>query len=79
MRTHYRNGEEITLSCGCDSCNPARINGTLCHEQGCPDAWRDYLVECCECGMEFYPEERGQRHCSGCMAIPEDDWNPMEE
>lgn len=73
-RTHYRNGDKITLACGCDSCNPAMVNGVLCHEQGCQDAWRDYLAECRECGMEFYPEERGDRLCSGCTAIPEYDW-----
>lgn len=42
-RTHYRNGDEIHLSCGCNSCSPCRINGVLCHETGCPDAWRDDL------------------------------------
>lgn len=42
MRTHYRNGDEIQLKhCGCDGCNPCMINGVLCHETGCPYAWKD--------------------------------------
>lgn len=41
-RSTYRNGDPIGLiHCGCDSCNPSMINGALCHEHGCPDAWRD--------------------------------------
>lgn len=62
MRTHYRNGDEITLG-GCDGCTVMRINGVLCHEPGCPDAWRDYSVECKECGCDFYPDHRGQQFC----------------
>jgi hypothetical protein len=43
MRTHYRNGDEIGLQyCGCDGCSPCMVDGVLCHEHGCPDAWRDY-------------------------------------
>ena len=42
MRTTYRNGDEIGLRYnGCDGCSPATVNGVLCHETGCPDAWRD--------------------------------------
>ena len=73
MRTNYRNGDEITLSCGCDGCSPSMINGTLCHETGCPDAWRDYSVECFECGCDFQPESRGQRVCPDCLNPPEDE------
>lgn len=72
-RTNYRNGDEITLLCGCDGCSPMMINGTLCHETGCPDAWRDYEVECFDCGCDFYPEERGQRVCDGCANPVDDD------
>lgn len=75
-RTHYRNGDEITLACGCDSCSPSRINGVLCHEAGCPDAWRDCPVDCFTCGCEFFPEERWQGTCPDCAAeeeIPLDD------
>jgi len=66
-RTNYRNGDEITLQCGCNSCSPSRINGTLCHEAGCPDAWRDYSIYCRECGGDFLREERGQRTCTHCF------------
>jgi len=51
----------------CQSCEPSRINGVFCHEQGCPDAWRTELRECKECGSEFRPEHRHQRLCChGC-------------
>jgi hypothetical protein len=66
QRTEYRNGDSISLACGCDSCSPCRINGVLCHEAGCPDAWRDHAVSCFECGCDFYPESRRQRVCADC-------------
>ena len=62
-RTSYRNGDPIRLACGCDSCNPDMINGSLCHETGCPDAWRDYETECAFCGCDFWPEDSGQLCC----------------
>lgn len=68
MRTAYRNGDEITLvHTGCDGCSPAMVNGTLCHEYGCPDAWRDYMKDCFECGCAFVPEERYQAVCCDCL------------
>jgi len=48
----------------CASCQALTINGLLCHEMGCPDAWLDYVRECKWCGQEFRPEERGQTCCS---------------
>lgn len=42
MRTHYLNGDEIGLQhTGCDGCSPSMIQGVLCHETGCPYAWKD--------------------------------------
>jgi hypothetical protein len=72
-RRHYRNGDEITLPGGCDGCNPSRINGVLCHEAGCPEAWRDYPVECDECGHEFYTDEQHRSVCEDC-ARADDEW-----
>ncbi len=66
MRTHYRNGDVITLKCGCDGCNPSMINGVLCHEQGCAFAWKDKAIDCAECGCAFYPEDRWQSVCNDC-------------
>lgn len=66
MRTNYRNGDEISLACGCDGCSPSMVNGVLCHESGCPDAWRDRGVACFECGCDFFPSERGLRTCPDC-------------
>jgi hypothetical protein len=39
------------------------INGVICHEHGCPDAWKDYTRTCKWCGTEFKPEDRHQRFC----------------
>jgi len=67
-RTHYENGDAITLACGCDGCSPVRVNGILCHETGCPDGWRDRAADCVLCGCDFMPEERGQNICPDCIA-----------
>jgi len=46
MRETYRNGDPIQLKYnGCDGCSPVTVNQTLCHESGCPDAWRDKTKE----------------------------------
>jgi len=62
-RQYYHNGDPITLN-GCNGCNPSRINGVLCHEAGCPDAWRDHTRECKECGTTFYPADPAEFFCS---------------
>lgn len=67
MRSNYRNGDEIGLACGCDSCSPAMVNGVLCHERGCPDAWRDASRPCFECGCDFYRSTRYQTTCDDCL------------
>ena len=67
MRTQYRNGDDIELQhTGCDGCSPGMVNGTLCHEFGCPDAWRDRAKACFVCGCAFYPTEQYQRVCPDC-------------
>ncbi|HNC58637.1 MAG TPA: hypothetical protein PLP33_24630 [Leptospiraceae bacterium] len=48
----------------CDSCQLLRINGKVCHETGCPEAWKDETIECNECGCNFEPEMKGQKYCS---------------
>lgn len=48
----------------CDSCQPVAVNGLLCHETGCPEAWKDAKAVCDECGQEYDPEERDSRFCS---------------
>jgi phage terminase large subunit GpA-like protein len=70
-RETYRNGDPITLQeNGCDGCSPMMINKTLVHEHGCPDSWRDYKVQCKECGTEFYLTDKGQKFCSDhCAAM----------
>jgi len=70
-RTHYRNGDPIELKHHlCDGCSPSIIDGTFCHERGCPDAWRDQFLECRECGVGFYPDSGGNLHfCTDECAI----------
>ena len=54
----------------CQSCEVATINRVLCHEQGCPDAWRDYMKECSWCGQAFKPEDKYMVCCSEeCLEI----------
>lgn len=67
-RNNYRNGDEITLGSGCDGCSPSMINGVLCHETGCLEAWRDYRKECKWCGGMFYPGEYNQVFCNESCA-----------
>jgi len=47
----------------CKSCDAVTINGMVCHERGCPDAWKDYTVTCKWCGSKFSPDERYQLFC----------------
>ena len=47
----------------CDSCEVLVINNVICHETGCPDAWKDETRECKWCGRRFRPEERNQEFC----------------
>jgi hypothetical protein len=73
MRTHYKNGDEVGLTaCGCDGCSPSMVNGVLCHEQGCPDAWKDKMRKCLECGCSFYPTSREQLLCDPSCGVWED-------
>ena len=47
----------------CDQCQIVYINGMRCHEIGCPEAWKDYIIDCPECGTSFVPEEKEQTFC----------------
>lgn len=59
----------------CDSCNMISIQGVPCHEIGCPDAWRETLVECSECGFDFHREGRYQTTCPDCVDDGERHWS----
>ena len=63
----------------CNSCQLARINGVLCHETGCPDAWRGRAATCFQCGCEFTPDTRHQQTCDDCLNPPDDDATPADE
>ena len=47
----------------CDSCAVLVINNVICHENGCPDAWKDEVRSCKWCGTEFKPADRWQQFC----------------
>lgn len=55
----------------CNQCEAVMINGILCHETGCPDAWKDEVRECKWCGTKFKPETKGQKYCSDECNITE--------
>lgn len=48
----------------CRSCETLVINGVLCHEHGCPDAWMNEVRNCLWCGCDFKPESNNQTCCS---------------
>jgi hypothetical protein len=48
----------------CKSCELLRINGVVCHETGCPDAWKDEIRDCAWCGQPFKPEHSQSLCCS---------------
>lgn len=52
----------------CDACEAVRINGLVCHEQGCPDSWKGVEVSCKWCGTMFIPESRNQWLCDETCA-----------
>ena len=60
----------------CPQCQLVVINGTPCHEKGCPLGWIDprtqkgYEKECERCFDLFVPESKGQRFC--CESCLED-------
>ena len=57
----------------CDQCEVMVINGVLCHEIGCPAAWKDYKRNCKWCGQEFIPEHVNQVCCDdNCIAAYHD-------
>lgn len=67
-RLEYANGDSIGMVAnGCDGCSPSVINGIFCHESGCPDSWRDKIIDCWECGCEFIPHSRYNTICDDCL------------
>ena len=68
-RENYRNGDPLCLpENGCDGCQLLFINGAMCHEIGCPESWKDYSIECHECGCDFIRSERSEAVCPDCAA-----------
>jgi hypothetical protein len=47
----------------CDGCNVVVINGTVCHEEDCPNSDNDSLRGCIECGQQFITKSLGQIVC----------------
>jgi len=48
----------------CKSCEVLNINGINCHETDCPEAWKESIRECKQCGREFSPKDEYQECCS---------------
>jgi hypothetical protein len=48
----------------CNSCAVLVINNHICHEHGCPEAYKDEIRECKWCGQNFKPENNDQQFCS---------------
>ena len=63
----------------CDQCEILSINGVLCHEHGCPNAYRDEKRKCFDCGFDFSPEERFQRVCNDCQNYELEQFETIEE
>ncbi len=63
----------------CQSCDAVHINGILCHEHNCPDAWRDTVRSCKWCGREFIPEAPWRECCSGSCAASCSDFPKLVE
>ena len=55
-----------TVTCAC--CEVLVINNIVCHEIGCPEAWKDETRECKGCGRCFKPEEMSQKFCDSDCA-----------
>lgn len=47
----------------CDQCQLARIQGVVCHETGCPDAWK-HRRECRNCPRQYTPRDNWMDCCS---------------
>lgn len=50
----------------CHNCNTAYINGVLCHEHGCPTAFR-VPMNCKDCDTKFMPATKWQKYCQDCI------------
>ena len=53
----------------CDSCEVVRINGVLCHEAGCPEAYKDEVRGCKWCSQKFKPIQPHQTCCSHTCTV----------
>ena len=47
----------------CNSCDVLVINNHICHEAGCPNAWRDEVRQCKWCGSDFSPDYKWSECC----------------
>ncbi len=53
----------------CDQCQLLRINGVVCHEIGCPKAYKGTYYTCSGCGGEFKKKNARQVRCGRCVRI----------
>lgn len=62
----------------CSACQVVMINGVRCHEIGCPEAWRDYEIECCDCGCDFKRTSPRQIRCNECTEAFHDEYHGVK-
>ena len=53
----------------CQSCHSVAYGGRVCHQAGCPEAWRDESHACLQCGQVFQLEYDGQLYCGQVCRI----------
>lgn len=51
----------------CDQCEILVINGVICHETGCPDAWKGKTATCKLCDEDFKLQHSRQIYCRSCV------------
>lgn len=56
----------------CENCECLVINNLICHEQGCPDSWKNEIRECNWCGSVFQPDENDPDCLFCCIECFED-------
>ena len=54
----------------CDQCEPMCINGVFCHESGCPNEAKAWVIdewlevyECFECGQQSFDQDIIENCC----------------
>lgn len=63
------------MTLGRNCCNITMIQQVLCHEPGCPEAYKDETRRCKWCEEAFTPEHRRQVCCSHLCEVAYENLN----